>query len=280
MASSSEATGDTSTSVGTSSSGGESSTGEGSSSGEESTGDPGEGIGDLEPDGLAAAFTFNEESGDMVPDITGNGHDATVSGPSSWEEGTLHQIRDGETNGWTSIPRGSLLDGDWTIQMWFAPHSHANSNHARAFSASDGLGGRGPEFFYQGGNLLGFRINGDAIWSEPTVGSRSNAGPPDHWAIPTEPMQMDVITDLTIVHEVAAHRVRMYQSLANDGAPTLIFDGTYVGDYEMVVEDLRLGRTHHDEHTRPLDGSFDQLLVYDRALSKDEIDHNHGVGTL
>ena len=165
-------------------------------------------------------------------------------------------------------------------EQWFAPHSHANSHHARALSASDGLGGTGPEFFYQGGNILGFRINGDAAWNEPSVGTRSNAAPPDHWAIPAEPMQMDVITDLTIVHEVAGHRLQMYQSSANDGAPEPIFDGTYVGDYEMVVDDLRLGRTHQEAHARPLDAGFDQLLIYDRALSKDEIDHNHAVGPL
>ncbi len=270
--------GDPSTSGSTSSD--DMSTVDGSTSASEDTGDPPEMLGDFEPDGLAAAFTFNEEAGNTVPDLTGNGRDATVEGNFTWEAGTLHQIIDGEDFGWTSIPRDGLMQGDWTIQMWFSPHSHAASTSARVFSASDDLGGTGPEFFYRAGQLMAVRINNDgATWNEPDVGSRSNAGPPDHWATAIEPMVEDVITDFVAVHFAGEQRLLMYQSLADEGPPRLIFDGTYSGTYEMVVDDIRLGHTHRDSEPRPFDASFDQLLIYERALSPEEIAHNHMIGT-
>lgn len=249
-------------------------------SGAEETGEPPEVLGDFEPDGLAAAFTFNEDAGATVPDLTGNGHDATLQGTYAWEGGTLHQIIQGEEFGFTSIPRNGLMESDWTIQMWFGPHSHAASSSARVFSASDDLGGTGPEFFYRAGQLMAVRINNDgATWDEPAVGSRSNAGPPDHWATAIEPMEEDVITDFVAVHIASEQRLLMYQSLADGGPPELIFDGTYSGTYEMVVGDIRLGHTHRDSEPRPFDASFDQLLIYERALSIEEITHNHTVGT-
>ena len=76
-----------------------------------------EGVGALPPQGLIAYWKFDEGSGTLVDDSSGNGNDGTVRG-ANWTTGRLGNALafDGKDD-WVDIP-GLLFDGDFTIEVW------------------------------------------------------------------------------------------------------------------------------------------------------------------
>ncbi|MBI5545664.1 MAG: hypothetical protein HY901_17390 [Deltaproteobacteria bacterium] len=227
---------------------------------------------------LGADLTFNESSGTDVADISGRGHDAIVHGDHAWESGMLHLI-ESSSFGWTSIPRGSLLAGSWTVELWFQIKNAGEHTAGRVFSGASDLGGTGPEFFMREGTKLGMRINGStAVWDPPAVGTRSSAAPPDHYALPTTGVSMNTPYHVVVTHDSVQKRVKMYQAMASASELQLVFDGTYSGPYAVSASDIRLSHSHRDSEPRYIDSRFDRLRIYDRALTAAEAELNHDAG--
>jgi len=229
--------------------------------------------------GVAADLTFGETTGTIAADESKNGHDATVNGNFAWASGRLHLIVSGESFGWASIPRGSLMSGDWTLDLWFEATNAGEKAAGRLVSASTAVGGTGPEWFFRSGLKVAMRINNDgAVWDEPAVGSRSSTGPPDHYALPTKAIQASMNYHMVVTHDAASQRVVVHQGKASDADLEIVLDATYSGTYDILVTDIRLGHSHRDSEPRWVDVSYDRLLIYDRLLTPSEVEQNHDAG--
>ncbi len=229
-------------------------------------------------DEIKAAFAFNAASGSYIQDLSAQGHDGTAMGNFAWENEKLHLIA-GASYGWASIPRGTLLNSDWSIDMWLEVKNAGVNSAGRIFSAATDIGGTGPEWFFRNGLAIAMRINNQgATWDIPLIGTRSNPAPPDHWALPTQAITANTVYHVIYVHESGPQRVKMYQARAADPALALVFDGTYSGTYAVSVADLRLSHSHRDTAPRYVDSTFYQLLLYDRVFNASEITQSHQAG--
>jgi len=72
---------------------------------------------------LVAAWAFDEGSGDTVKDISGNGHDGTISG-AKWTDGKIGKALDFNGDGdQVLIPNDNSLNiqGELTVEAWVFP---------------------------------------------------------------------------------------------------------------------------------------------------------------
>jgi len=127
------------------------------------------------------------------------------------------------------------------------------------------VGGKGPDVLERS-NRVAMRLNNQgAVFDEPTVGSRSNDGPPDHWGICSEKFHKDGGAEhLLITHDAAAKLVHIFIGL--HGEPLrLCFQATYTGTYEVDQGPLALGNV--PKGNRPFPAKFHQFAYYGHALS-------------
>ena len=230
---------------------------------------PGDPTLDVVEDGLVAAFAFDEGEGTLLEDLVGN-HDATAHGNCTWEDGGL--VHSGE-DAYIDVPRGSMLEGDFSVDLWFVADSVGEAG--RVVTAASDIGGDGPEWFMWYSNKLAMRMNNEgATWDVPIVGTRTSPGGSDHWAETEADLPKGDLVHLVIAHDAAAQMLTVWHGT---GALDLTFQGTYSGSYEVSVGDIRLSRTHGND-ARYFSGRYDQLLIYDRPLSESEAEENHDAG--
>jgi len=214
-------------------------------------------------DNLVALLTFGEGSGSTSADITGNGHTATLTS-TSWGAGYV-TVPTSPDSARISVASGSQMQGQsFTWDIWV--EAEASTIHGRIAAQTDSVGGTGPEIIGTGGTDIGIRINNDGtIFDVPTIGTRSNSAPPDHWAIPLEDFHRNSGSEhMVLVHDAATKTVRFFIGLKGSELK-LSFEGTYTGSYAVGSVPLVIG--NNPALNRIFAEKCFQFAYYDRPLT-------------
>ena len=74
-------------------------------------------------DNIVAAWTFEEDSGDIIHDVSGNGNDGVLTGPGEWTDGKFGSALDFGGAAHIEVPFDEsmrvLNQGDFTLAAWF-----------------------------------------------------------------------------------------------------------------------------------------------------------------
>ena len=207
--------------------------------------------------GLVAYWDFDEGSGDILHDKSGNGNDGTING-ATWVDGVKGKALefDGESD-YVEVPDSPLLDltGDFTLVAWVNEFSHAQhqpyENHILSKHEPD--------------------VNSDGSWR---FSIWENDVPcfvtyPPYTDYQTRP-HVSANTSLSIN---AWHFVALTYS--KDGKYAFYVDGKMTGageinfEIENTAKDLFIGSENGEKNY--FDGIIDEVRIYNRSLGADEI---------
>jgi len=226
---------------------------------------PGE-IVEPDPTGLVAHWKFDQSSGTTAPDASGNDHDGTVENGAVWENhdvmiGTGALQFDGVDDRVTVAPFDVVGDGI-TIAAWVKPLGFPDD--ARVVSKAQGYTTSAHYWALvlsgTGDNNLQFRLRTD-------VGDTSKVTVPDD---PSKDLKTDVWTHVAVTWDGATDMMRFYK----DGEE--IYSQGKTGSTVAVNPSVRIGVGNQSLDAaggtnRPFCGLLDDVRIYSRALSIDEI---------
>jgi hypothetical protein len=197
---------------------------------------------------LVAAYAFNEGSGTTASDSSGNGNTGTVVNNPTWTTGKVGSalLLNG-TNQYVHVPFNPSfnLSGDLTVAGWVkdAAHGPLLAKHNGSISADYAV-------YIHGSGI--FDLYGDGL--TPAVVSSTRAIPADHaW------------------HHVAVTRQGSTVTFYLDGsaAGSRTMSGSFGANASPV--DLGCDITGCNSAGELLQGSIDEVRLYNRALSASEI---------
>lgn len=200
-----------------------------------------------------AAYSFDEGTGKILHDDTGNGNDGEIDG-GEWVAGKFGSALkfDGEAEDCISIANspGLQLDDEFTLGVWAKPEG---------INGSEPLIYKETEFFFSYGLYLG-------IFKGGTEGLLAYE-PFEHSEVGGEELPNKEWSSLALTYDEADLRLYI------DGE---LVDTTESQDAIPSEGDLSIGcsKNFGDEFT----GLIDNIRIYDRALSVKEIEEDEEVG--
>jgi len=221
-------------------------------------------------DGLVALIGFDEGTGAHSADLTGNGHDAELLDGASWCSGCAAVSGGSQRILIASNPHIEVPT--FTYDLWFEAGS--TPGNGRIMGQAGEVGGAGFDVLERSQHVA-VRVNNEgAVIDEPTIGSRSNDGPPDHWGTCEDAFHRnDGPEHLVITHDASARVVRIFIGL--EGQPLrLSFEAIYQGGY--WVDDDGIALLNLPDGDRYFTGSVFQFAYYDRVLTH-EVDGDRNV---
>ncbi len=214
------------------------------------------------PEGLVALWNFDEGSGTTAADSSGNGHDGTISG-ATWTspgaEGTGFCLDfDGQGTNRVSVGTFSVAGNAISIACWYkADNLDTPGNDPRLISKA--IGGASEEHWFMVSSsrvsdtkVLRFRLKTDGTTGELKADTA------------TGNIELDVWTHTAAVWDGAT--MRLYKNGVEVGSTAK--GGTLSTDPAAKVS---IGNQPAETGDRPWDGLIDDVRIYDRALSVDEI---------
>lgn len=206
-------------------------------------------LGQAATDGLVAYWAFDEESGNTASDSSGNGHDGELIGDPQWTDGKFGgALEFDQTEDEVNIPFNESLNPEtFTICAW-ANAMTGGTGHRAVVSSRDDGPQRGFIFYAHPSNTWQFWTGGDG-WKVVT-GPAVNLDEWDHLA----GVYADGNQKFYVNGELVAER--------NDGA--LIVNP----QQELLIGAGQNEGTTHNFYFR---GKIDEVQLYNRALSEDEI---------
>ena len=206
-------------------------------------------VGAMAQDGLLVHLKLNEAGGELAKDSSGNGHDGTLVGVavanSQWVEG--------KSDNAVSLGVGHVAVTDlpeMTSTTWAAwVRLDADSSYGTAISAAfDGAGAGHTLGFHTGGNVRKPRV----LWNHAN----------GHISIMSEePVELGEWNHMAVTYDADSEEIVLY---VNGEAKA---DGT-VGT--TAFSTVNLGRRASSKNC-PLNGALDDVSIFDRGLSSDEI---------
>ena len=201
------------------------------------------------PEGLVAHWPFDEGSGTTAFDSTGNGNDGVFNGDPQWVPGIIGGALEFNGDDFLNCGNGDTLQiqDQITIAFWFKVDAFVNTWEAflskgdNSYRASRGGGN---------GNATHLGISG------------TSAGGGNGWFNGTQ-----IITDNTWHHFTGVHdgtNARIYV----DGV--LDVEVASTGQINISTFELWIG-TNSQNTGRLLHGLLDDVQIYNRALSEEEI---------
>ena len=198
-------------------------------------------------DGLVAYWTFNEKDGDIATDSTGNGHDGTLAGDPQWVDGYFGgALEFNQAGDEVNVPFHDNLNTEtFTICAWANVES-GSGGHRAVVSARDTAPQRGYIFYAIPNNKWEFWTGGNA-WNKVT-GPDVNLGEWDHIA-----------------------------GIYTNGKQKFYVNGELVGEKDSALtlnqdQELLIGAgANEKDHNFFFKGMIDEVRIYDRELSVDEI---------
>ncbi len=221
--------------------------------------------------GLQAYYLFDNGYGSTVSDHSesGNGVDLIIKNPSKtvWLPGQGLNVN-GETlitsaSNPTGLINSLKATNEITLEAWVRPAKINQTGPARIMSISKDsvtraatLGQAGNEAYY---NFVA-RLNTSSTTAngDPTV-SGSN----------------DFI-NLNLHHIVYTRNKSGEENIYLNGEPS--YSGTRTGNFSTMTDDYRLSISNESSGGRHWEGTFYLLAVYNKALSKAEVDQNLAAG--
>lgn len=205
---------------------------------------------------LVAHWAFDESSGTVVTDRSGNGHDGQLTG-GTWAEagrfGSGLRLQPGES---VMIPSFPHATPDWTVSVWI----NLSAADRAAFTAD-----RAVLLTAERGSMGGWELEFDPRpgfeWLEASyyVAAPTN----DYVILDCRCIEVDRWLHWTAVFDSTNGRFSLYrgQRLVDSASlPAPILPGE---------PDLFIGRWHQGE--RPISGVVDDFAIWSRALSADEV---------
>lgn len=202
-------------------------------------------------DGIVAYWDFNEISGNTASDVTGNGHDGTLIGDPQWTNdgkfgGALEFDGEGDE---VDVPFHADLNQEvFTITAW-ANVDSGSANHRAVVSSRADFPQRGFIFYAEPGNTWQFWIGAGANHWKPVQGPAVNLDDWDHLA-----------------------------GTYADGNHKFYVNGEFVGEENFDIsvnpeEEFLIGAGANETaaHNYRFVGKIDEVRVYDRVLTEDEI---------
>jgi len=210
--------------------------------------------------GPVAAWSFNEGTGTTAEDMTGDGNTATIEG-AEWARGKYEDALkfDGEDDvvKVPNSPEFDLTEG-FSLEAWVRPESE--SNQWAPILAKEMGGGKATEelawWLYDGGEKSNVPFGGNG----PTAGKEEEA-------IAEDPLPIDVWSHLALIYD--GFQLRLY------------VDGNLVDCSDVPAQtppttegELQIGAA--TEHGDYFDGRIDEVRLYNRALTVQEIQEDEG----
>ena len=230
---------------------------------------------------LLVHYKFDESSGDVVADSSGNGYDGIITGNPEWVEGYLGNALEFKGADLVTLPAAEigLTPYKGTVTFWLNADVPAADINTMFWAGDNTTGtGFGPENemhvhlevanpnIWEGGEFVFFAITTASdqlifLHSDPDKGGADERATP-----PVNPI---LLGDLQWHHVAAVW----------DGdlaVATIYIDGEYVthsdytpGEYEL--SNIILGQMAYGN--RPYTGKLDDLRIYSYALSDDDIEN-------
>jgi hypothetical protein len=206
-------------------------------------------------EGLVLYYTFDEEEKGTITDLSGNGNDAVVKGQPGWGPGKLGEAIEFELSGQSlEVPDSdSMRPDEMTIAVWL--------NWSGEVLPNEILG----KFSYQvGGYLFKMENTETNLW---IYDEGSNAH-----MLRARPMPIEgEWTHLTVTFDGEVHKG--YVNGVSGGA-----DMPWEGPINHVNQPLVIGAY---SSSMTYTGMIDDLAIYNRALSEEEIltvmEEGHGI---
>ncbi len=206
-------------------------------------------------EGLVAHWAFDEQSGAVVSDGTGNGHDGQLTG-GSWVEGRFGgglRLLPGDS---VTIPNFPQATPDWTVSVWvkLSAADVAAFTSERAVLLTD-----------ERGSMGGWEIEFDPRPGFDWLEASYFVAPPtnDYVVLDCKCIETDRWLHWTAVFDTMNSRFSLYHDdrvVDSSSLPASILPGS---------PDLGIGRW--DQGMRPLSGVVDDYAVWSRALTADEV---------
>ena len=198
-------------------------------------------------DGLVAYWTFNEKDGDTASDLTGNGHDGSLIGDPQWVDGYFGgALEFNQAGDEVNVPfHADLNQETFTICAW--ANVEPGSRGYRAVVSSRDTPPQSGYIFYVTPNNKWEFWTGSNTWNKIT-------GPdmkPGEWE----------------------HIAGIY----TDGKQKFYVNGELVGEKDSALtlnqaQELLIGAgANEKDHDFFFKGMIDEVRIYDRELSVDEI---------
>ena len=206
-------------------------------------------VGAMAQDGLLVHLKLNEAGGELAKDSSGNGHDGTLVGVAVANS----QWADGKSDNAVSLGIGHVAVTDLpemtstTWAAWVRLDKEANYSTAIA-AAFDGAGAGHTLGFHSGGNVRKPRV----LWNHNN-GHASIMSP--------DPVELGEWNHMAVTYDADSEAIVLY---VNGEAKA---DGT-VGTTPFSV--IHLGQRASTKNY-PFNGALDDVSIFDRALSGDEI---------
>ncbi len=200
-------------------------------------------------EGLVLNFSFDEGSGDVAEDTSGNGHDGTIDNPN-WVDGKFGKALkfNGAGSGtWVTVESTDALNvNECTFMAWIFAETWDGTRQIVGKSVHGGCNGRGQYGLFSEGGTFKLRFE--------TEGGRA-----------------DINADLPETGKW------LHVAFTNDGEmATLYIDGESVADgavpgvLKSIDDPLRIAQDC-DRPNNVFTGMIDEVRLWNRALSEDDI---------
>lgn len=210
-------------------------------------------------DNIVAAWTFDEGSGTVIHDVSGNGNDGEVMGAANWDDGRFGSalVFDGANH--VEVPFDEsmrvLNQGDFTLAAWFLVDIVPQKMLIVQQGDTDGTG-RSWLFTHEGASEIRSFLGGDTTASGVNV----EEGQWYHTAV--------VVTE-----GGGTDTVQLYVNGVIAGAP-------FQGGMEDCAGVFYIGC--HKDLINYMDGIIDEIVLLNKALDEDEINSlmNNGINDI
>ena len=200
-------------------------------------------------EGLVLAFSFDEGSGDVAEDSSGNGHNGTIDNPT-WVDGKFGKALKfaGAGSGtWVTIESSDALNvNECTFMAWINAETWDGTRQIVGKSVHGGCGGRGQYGLFSEKGVLKLRFE-------------------------TEDGRADVNADLPETNNW------LHIAFTNDGEmASLYIDGEVIaqgdipGALKSIDDPLRIAQDC-DRPNNVFTGMIDEVRLWNRALSEGDI---------
>jgi len=210
--------------------------------------------------GLVGYWSFDEGSGNIARDYSGNGNNGTLLNSTSWTIGKVgNAIINTSAGTDVEIPRTPILNPtspNLTIAAWIKVYNYAPSNTCQTIVEGSGnlnlRTGYYLGFHECAGDYLKFKAGNGSIWAAAPDFSQSNI-PINEWVFVAGVLTPSKVS-LYLNGELKTSSSHSLGSISYENYPIRIGSLSYIS---------RLGY--------PLNGLIDEVRIYNRALSDSEI---------
>lgn len=200
-------------------------------------------------EGLVLNFSFDEGSGDIAEDTSGNGHDGKIDNPN-WVDGKFGKalkFGGGGSGTWVTVESTEALNvNECTFMAWINAETWDGTRQIVGKSVHGGCSGRAQYGLFSERGVLKLRFE-------------------------TEDGRADINTDLPETGKW------LHVAFTNDGeTATLYIDGESVADgavpgaLKSIDDPLRIAQDC-DRPNNVFTGMIDEVRLWNRALSQDDV---------